>query len=306
MSGLLAVPEYGGVAETIPMQPGQPKRIEYEYKRHGILCLIGNWHVVRGQMISPTIKPTRTESDFAWHIHNTVQAEQNGAPVLLQAEDVTEIHRVTRDMTLPAGSHELALEVHCTRGDTQWALRILELPDVEVVHGSIHNREEHDHGATACGSPFDVAIAADISSSMRPILSEAKDAMENFVEVCAADIRLALVAFASKAKVHATLGTDSKTIMKKITGLKTAGSTNMASAITLSHEQLSDVSRQRIILLYTDGAPNSKKATRLAVDAVRETPCVSLRRAVLHNTDAGRVAGNWRHECPIAPTPRRV
>jgi hypothetical protein len=28
------------------MQPGQPERIEYEYKRHGTLCLIGNWHVV--------------------------------------------------------------------------------------------------------------------------------------------------------------------------------------------------------------------------------------------------------------------
>ena len=49
------------VAVTIPMKPGQPKRIEYEYKRHGTLCLIGNWHVVRGQMISPTIKQTRTE-----------------------------------------------------------------------------------------------------------------------------------------------------------------------------------------------------------------------------------------------------
>jgi len=72
MPGLQALER---IAETIPMQPGQPKRIEYEYKRHGTLCLIGNWHVVEGQMISPTIKPTRTESDFAWHIHNTVQTD---------------------------------------------------------------------------------------------------------------------------------------------------------------------------------------------------------------------------------------
>lgn len=34
------------IAKTIPMQSGRPARIEYEYKRHGILCLIGNWHVV--------------------------------------------------------------------------------------------------------------------------------------------------------------------------------------------------------------------------------------------------------------------
>lgn len=63
------------IATTIPMQPGQPMRIEYEYKRHGTLCLIGNWHVVLGQMIAPTIRETRTEEDFAWHIHHTIQTD---------------------------------------------------------------------------------------------------------------------------------------------------------------------------------------------------------------------------------------
>ena len=59
-------------ARTIPMKPGQPARIEFEYTRHGTLCLTGNWHVVLGQMIAPTIRPTRTEEDFCWHIHQTV------------------------------------------------------------------------------------------------------------------------------------------------------------------------------------------------------------------------------------------
>jgi hypothetical protein len=63
------------IAKTIPMQPGQPARIEYEYKRHGTLCLIGNWHVVLGQMIAPTIRVTRTEEDFAWHIHHVVATD---------------------------------------------------------------------------------------------------------------------------------------------------------------------------------------------------------------------------------------
>jgi len=52
------------IATKIPMLAGQPERIKYEYKRHGTLCLIGNWHVVTGQMISPTIGTTRTENDF--------------------------------------------------------------------------------------------------------------------------------------------------------------------------------------------------------------------------------------------------
>jgi hypothetical protein len=63
------------IAETIPMRPGQPVRIEFEYKRHGTLCLTGNWDVVLGQMIAPTIDATRTEEDFVRHIHNTVATD---------------------------------------------------------------------------------------------------------------------------------------------------------------------------------------------------------------------------------------
>jgi hypothetical protein len=63
------------IAKTIPMQSGKVERIEFEYKRHGTLCLIGNWDVVQGQMIAPTIRRTRTEEDFAWHIHHTIQTD---------------------------------------------------------------------------------------------------------------------------------------------------------------------------------------------------------------------------------------
>jgi hypothetical protein len=63
------------IAETIPMQPGQPERIEFEYTRHGTVCLIGNWDVVLGQMIAPTIRATRTDEDFCWHIFDTVETD---------------------------------------------------------------------------------------------------------------------------------------------------------------------------------------------------------------------------------------
>jgi hypothetical protein len=71
------------IAKKIPMQAGQPERIEYEYTRHGTLCLIGNWHVVTGQMISPTIGTTRTENDFVRHIHNLVQTDSEASWVLV-------------------------------------------------------------------------------------------------------------------------------------------------------------------------------------------------------------------------------
>jgi len=80
MPGLQALER---IAKTIPMRPGQPERIEYEYKRHGTLCLMGNWDVVLGQMIAPTIRETRTEEDFAWHIHHTIQTDAEAGWVFL-------------------------------------------------------------------------------------------------------------------------------------------------------------------------------------------------------------------------------
>lgn len=77
----LSVDEMTGIqalernAKTIPMKRGQAARIEFEYTRHGTLCLTGNWHVVLGQMIAPTVRPTRTEEDFCWHIHQTLATD---------------------------------------------------------------------------------------------------------------------------------------------------------------------------------------------------------------------------------------
>ena len=80
MPGLQALER---IAKTIPMAPGCPQRIEFEYKRHGTLCLIGNWHVARGQLISPTIQETRTEEDLLWHFHRTVQADPDAGWVFV-------------------------------------------------------------------------------------------------------------------------------------------------------------------------------------------------------------------------------
>ena len=43
--------------------------------RHGTLCLLGSWDVVAGQMIAPTVRATRTEEDFLWHIHHTIATD---------------------------------------------------------------------------------------------------------------------------------------------------------------------------------------------------------------------------------------
>jgi hypothetical protein len=54
---------------------GRPERIESEYRRHGTLTLIGNFNVTTGELITPTIGPTRTELDFVEHIARTVATD---------------------------------------------------------------------------------------------------------------------------------------------------------------------------------------------------------------------------------------
>jgi transposase len=72
MTGIQALER---IAPTQPMRPGQVERREFEYTRHGTQCLIGNFDVVTGKVIAPTVQPTRTEEDFARHIQRTVATD---------------------------------------------------------------------------------------------------------------------------------------------------------------------------------------------------------------------------------------
>lgn len=60
---------------TLPTRPGLTERMEFEYRRHGTLCLIANFDVVTGKAVTPTIGPTRTEEDFVAHVTRTVDGD---------------------------------------------------------------------------------------------------------------------------------------------------------------------------------------------------------------------------------------
>lgn len=70
-------------APALPMIPKRSERIEFEYARHGTLCLIGNLRVATGELITPTIGPTRTEADFADHIEQTVASDPEASWVFV-------------------------------------------------------------------------------------------------------------------------------------------------------------------------------------------------------------------------------
>lgn len=69
--------------ETKPPRPGQVAKEEFQYTRHGTVCVTGNWHVVEGQIICPTIEETRNNEDFAKHIKQTVASDPEAGWVFI-------------------------------------------------------------------------------------------------------------------------------------------------------------------------------------------------------------------------------
>jgi transposase len=72
MTGIQALER---IHPSLPMEPGQVERVEFEYERHGTQSLIANLDVATGQIMAPSIGPTRTEADFAAHIAQTIQTD---------------------------------------------------------------------------------------------------------------------------------------------------------------------------------------------------------------------------------------
>jgi transposase len=72
MTGIQALER---IAPTLRMKPAQVERREFEYERHGTVTLIGNFHVVTGELIAPTLGPTRTEEDFVAHVERTINLD---------------------------------------------------------------------------------------------------------------------------------------------------------------------------------------------------------------------------------------
>ncbi len=106
MTGLQALERN---APTKPMIAGKRELIEFEYTRNGTLCLIGNFVVTTGELLRPTIGPTRTEADFASHIEQTVAVDPEGSWVFVV--DNLNIHCSESLVTLVAKACEVPTDL---------------------------------------------------------------------------------------------------------------------------------------------------------------------------------------------------
>jgi hypothetical protein len=110
MTGIQALER---IAPTLPMRPGQQERREFEYQRHGTVTLIGNFHVVTGELIAPTLGPTRTEEDFVKHIARTVELDPEARYVFVLDN----------------------LNIHCSAGLVEWVARLCGVEEDLGVKG---------------------------------------------------------------------------------------------------------------------------------------------------------------------------
>lgn len=95
------------IAATRPMRPDWVESREFEYVRHGTQCLIANFEIATGQIVTPTIGLTRTEADFVAHVTQTVAREPEGRWVFVVDQ----------------------LNTHQSEGLVRWVAMTCQLPD---------------------------------------------------------------------------------------------------------------------------------------------------------------------------------
>ena len=94
---------------TRPTKAGLIERWEYEYKRYGTLTLMANFEVATGQVVAPSLGPTRTEEDFARHMAKTIDTDPDAPWIFVM--DQLNIHKSAALVRLVAERCELDVDI---------------------------------------------------------------------------------------------------------------------------------------------------------------------------------------------------
>jgi transposase len=148
-------------AETKLPQPGQIAKEEHQYTRHGAVCVTGNWQVVQGQLLPPTISETRDNRDFAQHIEKTIALDPAagwvfiadnlnthcGEPLVRLVADQLGIDPATLGAAEKAGFLKSMASRRTFLSDPSHRIRFVYLPkhsswlnQIEIIFGVIQRR----------------------------------------------------------------------------------------------------------------------------------------------------------------------
>lgn len=118
----------GDVVEPLPLQPGQPRRVDYEYERHGVASLLVAVEPLTGQRLVETSRQ-RTKADYCRFLQAVV-AQWPAAEKIVLVQDNLNTHNTSSFYeNLPAAdAFALAqqFEMHYTPKKGSW-LNIAEL-----------------------------------------------------------------------------------------------------------------------------------------------------------------------------------
>jgi hypothetical protein len=108
-------------APTLPMRPGKDERREFEYIRHGTLCLTANFGVATGKVIASTVGSTRSEKDFCAHVQRTVDTDPDAGWIFVVDN----------------------LNTHFSESLVRWVAKLERVGELgcKGKHGILHNSE---------------------------------------------------------------------------------------------------------------------------------------------------------------------
>ena len=148
-------------AETKLPKPGQIAKEEFQYTRHGTVCVTANWHVVRGQILAPTISETRDNQDFAKHIEQTIATDPTagwvfvvdnlnthcGEPLVRIVADQLGMDQATLGIARKKGILNTMATRRAFLSDPSHRIRLVYLPkhssrlnQIEIIFGIINRR----------------------------------------------------------------------------------------------------------------------------------------------------------------------
>ena len=148
-------------AETKLPKPGPIAKEDFQYTRHGTVCVTGNGHVVRGQVLAPTISETRDNADFAQHIEQTIATDPQagwvfvvdnlnthcGEPLVRMVAEQWGIDQATLGIARKAGVVSTMETRRTFLSDPTHRIRFVFLPkhsswlnQIEIIFGIINRR----------------------------------------------------------------------------------------------------------------------------------------------------------------------